>query len=222
MDAHAKPWAKELSQWQTKLLRTIGERLGDGHYPLDTIRAVVKEVVAEVTRAFEAHQAGERDRELREQVKGRARYSIPFRLNNEGRELAIQAIEEAIDRLLQETPEAKLKAAADTALQPFRDAVARHAEQQRRRATRDSVVAGASLKLPLGFPVAERDAALVAARRAVDQQPEQADRQELEAARDRALEPSSLLTNGGRRRKNRLRTGAHAPKPVSMPCSMNV
>jgi hypothetical protein len=189
VDARAKPWAKELSQWQIKLLRTIGERLGDGDHPLDTIRVVVKEVVADVTLEFEAERAAKQDRELRELLKDRARYSIPFGLNEEGRELAIQAIAQGIDSLPQETPEAKLRAAADAALRPFRDVVARHAEEQRRRATRESVVAGASWKLPLGFPIPERDAVLAAARRAVDQQPEHADRRELEAARDRALEP---------------------------------
>lgn len=80
--------------------------------------------MAEITREFQAHQAGERDRELRERVKASARYSIPSGLNDDGRELAVKAIAEVIDRLPPGTPEAKLKVAADEALKPFHHAVA--------------------------------------------------------------------------------------------------
>jgi hypothetical protein len=98
-DARAKPWHRELSEWQVKLLRTIKDRLSDeDDYPLDTTRSTVKEAVAEITREFEAHQEAERDLELRERVKASAPYSIPFGLNDEGRHLAIQAIAEGIDR----------------------------------------------------------------------------------------------------------------------------
>jgi hypothetical protein len=134
-DARAKPWHRELSEWQVKLLRTTKDRLSDeDDYPLDTTRSTVKEAVAEITREFQAHQAAERDRELRERVKAGARYSIPFGLNDEGRELAIQAIGEGIDRLPPRTSKDKLEAAVDEALQPFRDAIREHAGQQRRRA----------------------------------------------------------------------------------------
>jgi len=133
-DARAKPWDRELSQWQVKLLRTIKERLSEqDDYPLDVIRATVKEAVAEITREFQDHQAAERDRELRERVKASARHSIPFGLNDEGRKLALQAIEEGIDRLPPGTSKDKLEAVADVALQPFRDAIRKHAEEQRRQ-----------------------------------------------------------------------------------------
>jgi excisionase family DNA binding protein len=133
-DARAKPWDRELSQWQVKLLRTIKERLSDeDDYPLDTIRATVKEAVAEITREFQAHQAAERDCELRERVKANARYSIPFGLNDEGRKLAVQAIAEGIDRLPPGTSRDKLESVAHEALQPFRDAIRKHAEEQRRQ-----------------------------------------------------------------------------------------
>jgi excisionase family DNA binding protein len=133
-DARARPWDRELSQWQMKLLRTINERLSDrDDYPLDTIRTTVKEAVAEITREFQDRQAAERDRELRERVKASARHSIPFGLNDEGRKLAVQTIEEGIDRMPPGTSKDKLEAAADVALQPFRDAIRKHVEEKRRQ-----------------------------------------------------------------------------------------
>ena len=123
-DARAKPWERELSQWQTKLVRTIVERLGEGDHPLDTFRRVAKHAVAEITREFQAHQAGERDRELRERVKASARYSDPGRPERRWSRAGGEAIAEVIDRLPPGTPEAKLKVAADEALKPFHHAVA--------------------------------------------------------------------------------------------------
>jgi hypothetical protein len=93
----------------------------------------VKEAVAEITREFQAHQAAQGDRELRERVKSSARYSIPFGLNDEGRKLAIQAIAEGIDRLPPGTSRDKLESVAHEALQPFRDAIRKHADEQRRQ-----------------------------------------------------------------------------------------
>jgi hypothetical protein len=134
VDARAKPWDREVSEWQMKLLRTIKERLShQDDYPPDVIRATVKEAASEITREFQAHQAGERDRKLRERVKASARHSIPFGLNDEGRKLAVQAIAEGIDRLPPGTSKDELEVAADMALQPFREAIRKHAEEQRRQ-----------------------------------------------------------------------------------------
>jgi len=70
---------------------------------------------------------------MRERVKATARYSIPFRLNDEGRKLAVQAIAEGIDRLPPGTSKDKLDAAADVAPQPFLDAIRKYAEELRRQ-----------------------------------------------------------------------------------------
>jgi hypothetical protein len=81
-------------------------------------------------------------------------------------------------------------------------------------------MAAAPLKLPYNLPAAERDEALAAARRAVDQQPQDADQHQLELARGKALEP--FVTAHERRdqeenaaRERRLRAEHMVKSPLS-------
>jgi hypothetical protein len=160
--------------------------------------SVAHAAVQPVMVSFRAHEAAVADQELRQRVIQST--SWPRELTEHGRELASKAISDAIAKLPQGTPCLKLEAARDEALKPFHKAIAEaHAEQraqqeaQARRqqdlANRETVLRCTSSKFPYDLPKEEREAALVAVRKALDQVPAGTDMNRLEAARDKALQP---------------------------------
>jgi hypothetical protein len=198
-DARAKSWEKEPSEWQRKLRATIDARL-EGDHPLDMIRRVVNQVVADVTREFEEQKenrrAAEEDQESRQSVKAEITRSLRGRLSRDDWADMDEAIDCQFAVLPRGTRRTQLEAACRKAVAPWSQLLEQadkeqrqRDEQDRRRRMREEVIWNTSiLKFPFGFPEAKQKAALADVRQALEAA-NPGDRTVAEQIRDQALQP---------------------------------
>jgi len=190
----------EPTTWETQARAAAAKAL-EGARPdasYQEMCSVARAAVGPVIVLFRAHEAAVADKELRQRVIQST--SLPRELDEYGRELATKAISDVIAKLPQGTPRPQLEAACDDALKPFHEAIAKaHADERARQKTeaarqrdlanRETVLRCTSSKFPHDLPKEEREAALAAVRKALDQIPAGTDMNRLEAARDKALQP---------------------------------
>jgi len=207
VDARAEPWDRGSSEWQRRLLRLIADRLGDGDYPLDAIRDAVKQAVLDVTREFEEHQAAlkaenadrqaaEADAELRRRVREDVTRPLRHRLSNYHWTDMQEAIDARFTNLPRGTRRSTLETECRQAVARWREPLEELDRQQRQRDQRDvarrmreEVIRAASWKLPFDLSEAEKDRALAEVRKRIEEQPDSADRPQLEKIRDETMEP---------------------------------
>lgn len=185
------PWdAKNIgqpSQWQIKATQNARQviRQLDKDASLAEIDAAARRAVELVAKEYEARKAAGEDAEMRQRV---IRWtSLPSGLTDQGRELATQAIAEAIATMPLGTPRHKLEQVRDEALAPFKQAVAREQQRCQDQTVRQAV--RGSVSLPWDFPAGQKQEALAAVSKAISELPEGTPQRKLEEARDQAIQP---------------------------------
>jgi len=188
----------ELSEHQIRAVKVAAAAIAAlrDSATLEEIRAVGKAAVQKIVAEFEAEQANHRaareDTEMREWIIKCARF--PDRLSDPGKEMATQAIREALARLPSGTPRPALDRAVAETLAPYHVAVAAlqaEAQAQQRRRQDQALRQGllGSVSLPSDLPAQQKQEALAAVSEALAKVPEGASQRELEKARSEVLQP---------------------------------
>jgi excisionase family DNA binding protein len=180
------------SEWDIRARRAATDAIcglsEDASY--DEMRVTAIAAVRKIIAEYEDQKVAAEDRAMRQRLIREA--IVPSELTDRGAEMAVQAITEAINGLPQGTPRRKLEEARAGALRPFQEAIEkRRAEQQLKwqsEQDRRHMVGLVRIQV-FDLNGSQQDQALAAVRTALDELPDGTPRQEMEAARDRALQP---------------------------------
>jgi hypothetical protein len=113
--------------------RAAAERAGP-EASMSTVRGVVTDAVSTILADYHAARAAQADADARERMIQWASLQLARAYTEEGVELAVKAVKDAWAKLPVGTARAKLEEARDTALAPWRAAVAERAASQRAQA----------------------------------------------------------------------------------------
>jgi excisionase family DNA binding protein len=180
------------SEWDIRARRAANDAIHglSEDAPYDEMRVTAIAAIRKIIAEYQDHKVVAEDRAMRQKLIQNA--SVPAELTEQGKEMAIQAITEAINDLPPGTPLRKLEEARVSALRPFQEAIEkRRAEQQLKwqsEQDRQHMVNLARIQL-FGLSGSQQEQALAAVRQAVNQLPDGTPQPEMDAARDRALQP---------------------------------
>lgn len=194
------PWqAKSLTrptEWQlraTQAAREAARQLGD-QASLAEVEEAARQAVERVSQEFQHRQTCQRV-VSRVYVRGGSA---------DEQELAQRAVEQALNILPVGTSERQMEQVVEQSLVPLHRQIRRREDQ----ALRDDVLRRAPL--PWGLPELDRQQAIAASQKAIEQLPEGTSRRPLEEARDRALEPFLALHARRKKRTDLIEFGRQA------------
>lgn len=169
------------TKWQLSALADARQAVVEaGHgAPLSEIEFAVERAIERVAAEFKHEE------QIAEFV--RRHWSWLSGESYEERQQARQLVEEALAQLPVGASQQQMEQARDAALAPLRDRIASREEHARRERLRQDVITRA--QLPWDLAASSRAEALAAVQKAIDESPEGATRQQLEHARDSALQP---------------------------------
>jgi hypothetical protein len=149
--------------------------------------SAVREIIAD----YEGQKAAAEDASMKQRLIQQT--IVPWELTGKAREMVIQAVTEAINGQPPGTPLRKLEEIRDGVLRPFHEAIERRRTEERLKwqsdQDRQHMVNLARIQIPSDMAASQKERALAAVRKTVDELPDGTPRPQMDQARDRALQP---------------------------------